>query len=147
MIRQFTESNLDSSQSANLSTQRRFAVVKLADAPTDLIPAWAKMQDSNTILASPYFHPEFTKAVGRVRKDVHVAFVTRGNVIESIIPFQKNGNEIVPVGGRINDVHGVISDGNRFSDIAQQAIRTTRSSGFGFHFGSQHGSGNGAVSI
>jgi CelD/BcsL family acetyltransferase involved in cellulose biosynthesis len=71
--------------------------------------AWRELQNSNPSLGSPFFSPEFTDAVARVRDGVDVAvFTQRGHVL-AFAPFQRVGASVgVPVGDELSDYHGVI---------------------------------------
>ena len=76
---------------------------------SDLVRAWAEIQESNPTLASPYFHPEFTRAIATVRDDVEVAVIEDGAQVVAFFPFQRGRRSVgVPVGGIISDYQGLI---------------------------------------
>ncbi len=81
--------------------------------PQDLDSAaqvrWRELQGSNAALASPYFCPEFTRAVGAVRKDVRIAVLEEGPSVVGFFPFQGRWGVGVPVGGGLSDHHGMIA--------------------------------------
>jgi CelD/BcsL family acetyltransferase involved in cellulose biosynthesis len=83
----------------------------------DLIRIWLQLQEGNHNLASPYFHPEFTKTIANVRDDVEVAVIESAGGIDAFFPFQREHGMISrPVGGIISDYHGAISEQDfRFS--------------------------------
>jgi CelD/BcsL family acetyltransferase involved in cellulose biosynthesis len=74
----------------------------------DLVRVWTGLL-ANPDLASPYFHPEFTKAIAAVRRDVEVAVLEADGKIAAFFPFQRgHGGVGRPVGGIISDYHGLI---------------------------------------
>src|ERR1700730_19289886 len=80
---------------------------------------WREWQQSNPALMSPYFRPEFTRAVASVRSDVFVAVIEDA---EGFFPFQRDRFGIGrPVGARMSDYHGVITRPG-FSYDARQLV-------------------------
>src|SRR5262245_17326769 len=76
---------------------------------SDLIRAWAEIQQANPIFVSPYFHPEFTRVIAAVRDDVEVAVIEDGGKIAGFFPFQRESKTIgQAVGHPLSDYHGVI---------------------------------------
>jgi len=74
-----------------------------------LTAAWLEIQRADAALANPFFHPEFTRAVGAVRQDVEVAVLSDGGNIVGFFPFQRGPREAGrPVGGVLSDYHGVV---------------------------------------
>lgn len=72
------------------------------------IDRWNELRQFNNEFRSPYFHPQFTLDVGKVRNDVEVAVLSeQGNVV-GFFPFQRCGQSGRPVGGMLNDAHGVL---------------------------------------
>ena len=70
--------------------------------------AWADFQERDPALESPYFRPEFTRAVAAAR-DVEVAVLESAGEAVGFFPFQRIGRNVAqPVGGRISDYQGVI---------------------------------------
>jgi CelD/BcsL family acetyltransferase involved in cellulose biosynthesis len=71
---------------------------------------WAELQRASPLYRSPFFRPEFTAAVARVR-DVRVAVIEDGGVVAGFFPFEvgrrRNGR---PVGRPFSDYHGVVID-------------------------------------
>jgi CelD/BcsL family acetyltransferase involved in cellulose biosynthesis len=75
----------------------------------DLVLTWARLRQSNPDLASPYFHPEFTRIIAAVRDDVEVAIVEDGGKPVVLFPFQRGFDDVGgPVGGTLSDYQGVI---------------------------------------
>lgn len=73
------------------------------------IDAWQAMVAGNPDLASPYFHPEFTRIAARVSPDSAVAVFRRGNRTVGFFPHQRRGSSVQPLAAPMNDYHGVIA--------------------------------------
>lgn len=69
---------------------------------------WLALQSSNPALASPYFCPEFTLAVGDACDDVRVAVLEEDNRIVGFFPFQARWSIGAPLGRMLSDHHGVV---------------------------------------
>ena len=52
-----------------------------------IIRIWVCLQRANPDLASPYFHPEFTRIVASVRDDVELAVIEDGGTIVALFSF------------------------------------------------------------
>ncbi len=112
----------------------QLSVVPAGQIDDGLSAAWNRLRDANPMLVSPYFDVEFTKAVARTRNDVKVAITECDGTIDQIFPFQSlGGNHIGPVGGLLNDVHGVICDGNFEHDLLGLMVTDLGYSAVGFH--------------
>ncbi len=86
----------------------RATVVPANELPEDLIARWANIQERNSTLFSPFFRPEFTRSVAKVRDDVFVAILDGG---AAFFPFQRNAlGQGKPVGGPVSDYHGLIAE-------------------------------------
>ncbi|QDU93055.1 GNAT family N-acetyltransferase [Lignipirellula cremea] len=76
----------------------------------ELIAAWSTIQQSLPAFGSPYFRPEFTQQVARVRSDVRIAVLEQQGQPVGFFPYQYSGmGVLVPVGGKFSDYHGVIA--------------------------------------
>jgi CelD/BcsL family acetyltransferase involved in cellulose biosynthesis len=77
--------------------------------PTEL-DRWSAVQRACSLARSPFFRPEFTLAVARLR-DVRVALLEDGGAVAGFFPFEvgrrRNGR---PVGRPFSDYHGVVLD-------------------------------------
>lgn len=72
--------------------------------------AWNHLQTSNPQLSNGCFHPEFSRAVERVRHDVEYAVLKSGGEITGIFPFQRTSQRIAsPVGGMMNDFQDLVA--------------------------------------
>lgn len=87
---------------------------------------WTEWQQQNPALASPYFRPEFTQAVSRVRDDVEIAVLKTEGKTAGFLPFQRGQLNIgKPVGGKLCDFHGCISPAG-FAFDARQVVAAAR---------------------
>jgi CelD/BcsL family acetyltransferase involved in cellulose biosynthesis len=137
MIRNLQSASSQSSESVKLS------VVAADQIDSRLQEAWNRMRTGNPLLVSPYFDVDFTKAVARCRNDVQIAFSECDGTIDQIFPFQSLGNNrIGPVGGLLNDVHGVICDRNFSPDLLGLMASEFGYSGIGFHAALTGGQGD-----
>jgi CelD/BcsL family acetyltransferase involved in cellulose biosynthesis len=104
--------------------------------PQNLKPAqlalWDRLQREQQDLESPYFRPEFTQAVAAVRSDVEVAVIEEDGKPAGFFPFQRSPLNLgQPVGGRLNDFHGLILP-RGFRIDARQLLRATRLASWDF---------------
>src|SRR2546430_5314133 len=75
-----------------------------------LLAAWRLIQKSDPRFESPYFCPEFTRAVGTVRDDVRVVVIENDGHPAGFFPHQRGlFSRGRPVGGPLSDYHGVIA--------------------------------------
>ena len=98
-----------SSFSDNCSESMKGTLIPALELGEDLVNNWIELQQANPDLASPYFHPAFTRAIAAARHDVEVAVLQSEGKIVAFFPFQREQGEIGrPVGGIISDYHGLI---------------------------------------
>jgi CelD/BcsL family acetyltransferase involved in cellulose biosynthesis len=75
----------------------------------NLVARWSALQLADPELASPFFRPEFTQAVARVRDGVFVAVVEDGRVPVGFLPFERARLGIgKPVGRQLSDYQGAV---------------------------------------
>lgn len=75
--------------------------------------AWARIQEANPNLDSPFFRPELTRLVSSVRDDVEVAVIRNGARAVGFFPFQRGRRDICQaVVGRLSEFHGVVAEPN-----------------------------------
>jgi CelD/BcsL family acetyltransferase involved in cellulose biosynthesis len=87
----------------------KVAVVSANELSPENISAWVNLQTQDVTSDSPYFRPEFTQALGRVRTDVEVGVVEQEGQPVGFFPFQRrHGNVGWPVGGPLADFNGPI---------------------------------------
>lgn len=103
------------------------------DLTAEELSLWKWFHKSQPELASPYYHPEFTAAVDEVRSDVEVAVVRNArSEIVGFFPFQRHGECALPIGGRLNDFHGLVGFPKAELDIAA-VFRALGLKSFKFH--------------
>mgnify|MGYP002634121688 CR=1 FL=1 len=74
------------------------------------IDAWAKLQEADSRLASPFCRPEFTQAVAAVCDHIEVAVVEADGAPAGFLPFQRVEPCVAkPVGGCLSDYQGMIA--------------------------------------
>src|SRR6185295_6651352 len=83
-------------------------LLKPAELSEPEVGAWRDIQESNPDLRSPFFSPEFTKAVGSARTDAFVAVLERDHTIQGFLPFQRRRHTGRPIGATICDYQGLI---------------------------------------
>ncbi len=68
---------------------------------------WLAIQESVATYESPYFRPEFVRAVAAVRSDVEIAVLHEGGQTVGFYPFQRGKLNLgKPIGGKLSDYHG-----------------------------------------
>ena len=85
-------------------------IVRFDQLSPDALQRWSDWHRKLRQYASPYFDPQFTSAVDAVRKDVRIALFSnsRGELV-GLLPYQQVRHQHAdPIGGRLNDFHGVI---------------------------------------
>ena len=109
----------------------------------ELADAWNSIQRSNSKLDSPYFDLEFTQAVARVRDDVEVAVFSDEDQVVALLPFQRaSDHHAVPVGGRLNDSHGILfhpryEHQSSARELVERMMKAADLDSFAFHSLSQ----------
>ena len=87
-----------------------YRLIGADDLDLPLIEAWRSIQSANSVFESPYFCPEFTQIVSRVRDDVRVVVIEKAGHPVGFFPYQRDyWGSGRPVGGPLSDYHGVIS--------------------------------------
>jgi len=88
----------------------KYFLLNVEDLDHGLVAAWRAIQEREPRFESPYFCPEFTRAVGSVRDDVRVVVIENDGRPVGFFPHQRaawaRGS---PVGGALSDYHGVIA--------------------------------------
>jgi CelD/BcsL family acetyltransferase involved in cellulose biosynthesis len=92
----------------------------------DHLAAWTALQSADKTIDSPFFRPEYTRAVARARSGIEVAVLEHGGAPCGFFPFQRRyGNVGRPVGGPISDFQGLIARPGLAID-AEELIRSCR---------------------
>ncbi|PZO38960.1 MAG: GNAT family N-acetyltransferase [Alphaproteobacteria bacterium] len=92
-----------------MSGTLRVEIVRAEALDATDIALWHAMVAGNPDLASPYFHPDFTRIAARVSPYAAVAVFRRGNRTIGYFPHQRRGSSIQPLAAPMNDYHGVIA--------------------------------------
>lgn len=117
-----------------MANQMDIEVKRPGELTAGELAAWRSFQAADPMLASPYFHPEFTLAVEEVRRDARVAIVRTDDRIDGFLPFQTGPlNCGRPIGGPLSDFHGVIAAPDARLDMREVARRASIAL-FGYHF-------------
>ena len=73
------------------------------------VTAWCEMQARTPTLANPFLSPQFTVAVGRLRRTARVAVLTEGRDIAGFFPFERRRLGVgVPIAAGLTDCQGLI---------------------------------------
>lgn len=97
-------------------SRRRTKIYSGQDVPEAVITAWESFRAQNPKLYSPYFHPDYTRAVSRLRDDVKIAVLEEGDEILALLPYQ--GDSFArPVGAPMTDYHGMIGGADYLYDL------------------------------
>jgi len=87
-----------------------YRVIAAHELDAGLVAAWRSIQEREPRFESPYFCPEFTRAVGAVRDDVRVVVIENDGRPAGFFPHQRAAwGRGSPVGGPVSDYHGVIA--------------------------------------
>jgi CelD/BcsL family acetyltransferase involved in cellulose biosynthesis len=87
----------------------RMRVVDAAAMSPALVEAWARVQESEPELASPFLRPEFTLAVASLRSDVRVGVIELDGSPAGFLPFVRRlGGVGAPVASMVSDCQAVI---------------------------------------
>lgn len=99
----------------------------------ELASQWEWLRQQNPSQSSPYFDLEFVRAVSRVRQDVEIGVVRDSHqAIICFLPYQRVGKRAEPIGGRLNDVHGLIGNPVR-SEFITRILQAGGLNSYSFH--------------
>jgi len=80
---------------------------KVCDLTSQEWSVWEQIRRDSAVYTSPYFHPEFIRAVAAVRDDVEIAVMEQDKHAVGFFPFQRGSLNLgKPVGGKLSDYHG-----------------------------------------
>jgi CelD/BcsL family acetyltransferase involved in cellulose biosynthesis len=112
----------------------KITVIRGQDLDEACMTSWRRLQASDPDLASPYFCPEFTKAVAAVREDVRVGIIEEGGRVAGFFPFQRRRfGAGMPVGGKLSDFHGMICEPG-FSWSAEELLAGCGLYSWNYHY-------------
>ncbi len=85
----------------------------------ELALQWEGLRARNDRLYSPFYSSDFTKIVSAIGRDVEIAIVHEDSEPVAFFPFERKGKSLaIPVGGKMNDAHGVIAPSEFEFDFA-----------------------------
>lgn len=98
-------------------TDKRSPVLHASDLTPDLIELWKDFCRSDPIYRSPFYWPQFTMAVARIRADVRIAVIEDREGVQGFLPFHLTRSGAgKPIGGQLNDYQGpILARGYRIS--------------------------------
>ena len=108
--------------------------IRVADLSPELEQTWREIRATKDCYRSPYFDLGFIRAVDRIRGKVEIAVVNdRSGAIIGFFPFRRTSlHRAEPVGGLLNDVHGImVLDGIELS--IEKVMEDCRLARFSFH--------------
>ena len=82
--------------------------VSAAALPTAHYERWREIHRMRPHLASPYLHPQFTRAVAKVRQDACVTIVEQDGVGVGYFPHHRKKLIGAPIGENLNDVQAIV---------------------------------------
>jgi CelD/BcsL family acetyltransferase involved in cellulose biosynthesis len=88
----------------------KVVTISAGDLSPDLIARWNEILERSPDLASPYFRPEFVRAVAGIRRHVEVGIIRDGGQVAGFFPFERHAGCVArPVGGKLSDYQAVIA--------------------------------------
>ena len=127
--------NETTSVARNLNSGDQIQVIDVNQLTGEIALAWNRFREDQPQKESPYFAMEFTQAVAAIRDDVQIAvFRDADGAIEALLPFQKTSAAYLePIGGRLNDVHGILGGRNLSADQILNGLATIGIRAASFH--------------
>lgn len=104
----------------------------LSDLSPDELEAWQAFRRDDRALASPYFALGYLRAVEKARPGIEVLCWSDGATPTGFLPLRRAALGLArPVGGPMDDLHGVIAPAGQTLDIPQ-AMRSVGLGGYAF---------------
>ena len=108
-------------------------ILEARNLPDESAARWRAIIAANDRLDSPFFAPEFTKAVGAAREDAFVAEISENGEPRAFLPFHLcRGGVAKPIGGHLSDYHGLIADRD-FAPPAEELLAACNLSAYDFN--------------
>ena len=99
-----------------------YRLISFENLHTEHLSFWEVCCNSSLNYCVPFFHPAFANHVAQVRDDASVIVGESNGRVVSLLPVQlENGKKASPIGGRLNDMHGVISNDIKNVNVAQMS--------------------------
>ena len=87
-----------------------YRLIRPDELDAGLVAAWRGIQSTEPGFASPYFSPEFSLCVGRIRRDARIAVIENEQKSVGFFPYQRGFLGVGrPIGGALSDFHGVLT--------------------------------------
>lgn len=94
--------------------------------PAELVHEWQYLRDGQSHLASPFFHPDFTKSIAKARNDVNLLTVSDGQGLAAIWPLHLSKRRIARgIGSSFSDRNGPICRTHNPPEI-ESVLQTTK---------------------
>ncbi len=109
-------------------------LVRPNELSTEDLALWARWRSADADMASPYFSPDWSQAVAKVRDDIRVAvfFNSEGHK-SAFLPLQRPSRLVLqPAGGPLCDYQGAIGASGQMLDI-QNLLKTTGASRYDYN--------------
>lgn len=91
----------------------RVSVISAREIDSTHAARWARFQEADVTLASPFCRPEFAQAVAAVRDDAYVGILETDGEVGGYFPFQRSRLPAgIPIGGDRSNCQAVIADPN-----------------------------------
>lgn len=111
----------------------KISVIDVRDLDTSLTQRWKHIQRNDDALRSPYYCPEFTQLVAGAGREVRIAIIENDGVVTGFFPHEKDTwGRLMPVGGPLNDYHGLIGSPSLRLD-ARSLLKVCDAIYFGFN--------------
>lgn len=111
----------------------KIRVVSARDLAAGDWARWKEIRDGAPELDSPYFSPEFVRALAERRDDLHVAVLEEGGEIRGFFPHQRRRFGFgAPAGGRLSDFHGLVAPRGLEVDVPA-LLRACKLAAWDFH--------------
>ena len=100
----------------------------------ELEEQWQSLRQCHEHFSSPYFDPNFIKAVAKVRDDVRIVMVVENGRPVCFLPIQENSKgRAVPAGGRLNDYHGLLGKPSDTVAHFKKIMKAAEVKSYAFH--------------
>lgn len=101
-----------------------FDIQPITTLSSDDVASWSGLQQSDPSAASPYFSHGYAKAVDDVRPGVEVAVWRMGGEAIAFLPIRRSRMGMArPVGGPVDDLHGIICAPGTRLDLEAHRVR------------------------
>jgi CelD/BcsL family acetyltransferase involved in cellulose biosynthesis len=84
-------------------------LLNASELTPDLVETWKNFCRGDPLYQSPFYWPQFTQTVAKVRNDVRIAVLEERGEVFGFLPFHLTRSGVgKPIGGQLNDYHGPI---------------------------------------